>query len=71
MNLDTLKLTIDALSPEERQELRQYLDQVEAQPKPVKKQRILGMHAHLGNFWMSDDFDDELPDEFWGFDRDL
>lgn len=24
----------------------------------------------LGNgYWMSDDFDDELPDEFWGFDK--
>jgi prevent-host-death family protein len=28
-------------------------------------QRILGLHAHLGEAWMSDDFDDGLPDEFW------
>ncbi|MFN6964594.1 MAG: type II toxin-antitoxin system Phd/YefM family antitoxin [Pyrinomonadaceae bacterium] len=21
-------------------------------------------------YWVSDDFDDELPDEFWGFDKD-
>lgn len=26
-------------------------------------QRILGLHA--GTFWMSDDFDAELPNEFW------
>ncbi len=31
------------------------------------KQRILGLGK--GKTWMSDDFDDELPDEFWGFDK--
>lgn len=25
--------------------------------------RVLGLHA--GSAWISDDFDDELPDEFW------
>ncbi|MBC8099870.1 MAG: hypothetical protein H7Y11_10540, partial [Armatimonadetes bacterium] len=25
--------------------------------------RVLGLNA--GSMWMSDDFDDELPDEFW------
>ncbi len=30
------------------------------------KQRIAGLGK--GTMWMSDDFDDELPDEFWGFD---
>ena len=33
-------------------------------PEP-KKPRVLGLHAHLGKVWMSDDFNDELPDEFW------
>lgn len=28
-------------------------------------QRVLGLHAHLGEAWISDDFDDPLPDEFW------
>lgn len=29
--------------------------------------------AGLGKdtIWMSDDFDDELPDEFWGFDKEV
>ncbi|MBI5959102.1 MAG: toxin-antitoxin (TA) system antitoxin [Chloroflexi bacterium] len=27
--------------------------------------RILGLHAHLGAAWISDDFNDPLPDEFW------
>ena len=30
-----------------------------------KKPRILGLHAHLGEGWMSEDFKSELPDEFW------
>ncbi len=35
-------------------------------PKEIKKRT-----AGLGKgYWMSDDFDDELPDEFWGFDKD-
>jgi antitoxin (DNA-binding transcriptional repressor) of toxin-antitoxin stability system len=33
------------------------------------KQRIAGLGK--GTMWMSDDFDDELPDEFWGFDKEL
>jgi antitoxin (DNA-binding transcriptional repressor) of toxin-antitoxin stability system len=38
--------------------------------KPKKiKQRIAGLGK--GTIWMSDDFDDELPDEFWGFDKEL
>ena len=31
--------------------------------------RVFGLGA--GKTWMSDDFDDELPDEFWGFDKEL
>ena len=37
--------------------------------KPKPKQRVFGLGK--GKTWMSDDFDDELPDEFWGFDKDL
>jgi antitoxin (DNA-binding transcriptional repressor) of toxin-antitoxin stability system len=33
---------------------------VEANPK---KERILGMHPD--SIWISDDFNDPLPDEFW------
>ena len=35
----------------------------------VQKQRTAGLGK--GTMWMSDDFDDELPDEFWGFDKEL
>jgi antitoxin (DNA-binding transcriptional repressor) of toxin-antitoxin stability system len=34
-----------------------------------QKPRIAGLGK--GTMWMSEDFDEELPDEFWGFDRDL
>ena len=33
------------------------------------KQRTAGLGK--GTMWVSDDFDDELPDEFWGFDKEL
>lgn len=40
------------------------LARVEAvQEPPQQQERILGLHR--GEIWMSDDFDDELPDEFW------
>jgi antitoxin (DNA-binding transcriptional repressor) of toxin-antitoxin stability system len=34
-----------------------------------QKQRVFGLGS--GKTWTSDDFDDELPDEFWGFDKEL
>lgn len=37
-------------------------------PKEVKK-RTAGLGK--GTMWMSEDFDDELPDEFWGIDKEL
>jgi antitoxin (DNA-binding transcriptional repressor) of toxin-antitoxin stability system len=35
----------------------------------IQKQRTAGLGK--GTMWMSEDFDDELPDEFWGFDKKL
>jgi hypothetical protein len=29
------------------------------------QERKLGLHAHLGEAWISDDFNDSLPDKFW------
>ncbi len=34
------------------------------EPTPQSNQRILGLQK--GKVWVSEDFDDELPDEFWG-----
>lgn len=33
------------------------------QAKPPLKERVFGMYEGQG--WVSDDFNDELPDEFW------
>lgn len=38
--------------------------------KNVSKKRVLGLGKGNGYF-MSKDFDDELPDDFWGFDKEL
>ena len=40
----------------------------EETPQPEK--RVLGLGRGEGYF-MSDDFDEELPDDFWGFDKEL
>ena len=32
-------------------------------PHKPKKKRVMGLHA--GQIWISPDFDDPLPDEFW------
>ena len=34
-----------------------------------RRERVAGLGKNT--IWMSDDFDDELPDEFWGFDKEL
>ena len=72
MNMQTIFQIVDSLTPEQREQLQAYLEKQDTEPeiKPQGK-RILGLHAHLGKAWMSDDFDDELPDEFWGFDKEL
>jgi hypothetical protein len=36
---------------------------IESPQADEKHERIFDMH--MGNYWMSDDFDDELPDSFW------
>lgn len=36
--------------------------------EPASSKRIAGLGK---GYWMSEDFDDELPDEFWGFDKEL
>ena len=56
------------LTAEEKKELVAELLATLNEEAPVavtKHPRILGLHAHLGEGWMSDDFRDELPDSFW------
>ncbi len=61
---------VDVLDLAEKTELFEYLGEKIATPlnKEAPK-RILGLFGGEG-FYMSDDFDVELPDEFWGFEKD-
>ncbi len=34
-------------------------------PVEAAKPRVLGLHAHLGAAWISDDFNEPLSDNFW------
>ena len=64
-DMHTLFKTVDALTPEERERLFHYLEEKRESPeKYLPQHRIPGLFA---GGWMSDDFNEELPDEFWGF----
>jgi hypothetical protein len=69
--IEQIKELTKTLSPQEKKELVKEImatlppEVMEHAPDVPKKPRILGLHAHLGKVWMSDDFHDELPDEFW------
>lgn len=69
-DMEALLREVDALTPEELKQLYTYIVEnriqfTEGQLPEKPRQRILGLHAHLGAAWMSDDFDAELPDSFW------
>ena len=70
-DLQALFEQIDQLDADEIKQLYDYLVKNHIEFVPVKsesqpvRQCVLGLHAHLGEAWMSDDFDDELPDSFW------
>jgi mRNA-degrading endonuclease RelE of RelBE toxin-antitoxin system len=62
---ETLIAKLQSLPPEQQQTLldfAEFLAQKHAQPQPVQ-QRVLGLNQ--GEIWMSEDFNDPLPDEFW------
>lgn len=73
MDMQALFEIIDSLEPAELQQLRDYLEHHHTEtPSPSPDTpRILGLHAHLGSAWMSDDFNAELPDDFWGWDKQI
>lgn len=53
--------------PKQKELLQLLINKLGVRPEktaPVISQRIPGLQQ--GKVWMSDDFDDELPDEFWG-----
>jgi hypothetical protein len=62
IHFDDLLALIDQLSDEQKQILRQRLEAMPPADKPLKR-RLAGLYE--GSVWMSDDFDEPLPDEFW------
>ena len=70
VDLQTLFHTIDELTADELKLLYQYITQTHTQfvatPEETSvKPRVLGLFENVGETWMSDDFDAELPDSFW------
>ncbi len=58
------------LAPEQQQQvldfvefLAQKYNQPQETQEKIKKPRVAGLHEGMG--WMSDDFNEPLPDEFW------
>lgn len=72
-DLQALFHAVNELTAEELKQLYLYITETRVQfigsqietPHPLSEPRILGLHAHLGNAWLSDDFRDELPHGFW------
>jgi hypothetical protein len=52
---ELLKILIEKVNPPDNESV---------QKNPENTKRIAGLHEGKG--WISEDFDDELPDEFWG-----
>ena len=65
MTFQEIAERIQELSVEERKQLIGVIvdSLTETSEQPAKGKRIPGLHA--GTMWVSDDFDDPLPDEFW------
>lgn len=62
-DLQTLFRTIDELTPEEKQQIVAYIQARSLENDNKVQSRIFDLHK--GKIWISDDFDDELPDSFW------
>ena len=63
VRFDDLLKAIDQLSDEQKRLLRARLTMTAEKPETGGNQRIPGLFP--GSIWISDDFDDPLPDEFW------
>ncbi len=70
VDLQTLFQTVDELSADELKQLYLHIMQtrvqfVAAPAETPSKPHTLGLFENIGETWMSDDFDAELPDSFW------
>jgi hypothetical protein len=68
-DLQALFQAVDKLSAEEIEELYKHVAEIRTQHEHAitvvsqPRERVFDLYA--GRIWVSDDFDDELPDEFW------
>ena len=62
-SLHTLIEQLPADLKQEVHDFAAFLLEKRGKQQRSKKPRIMDLHK--GQFWMSDDFDDPLPDEFW------
>jgi hypothetical protein len=65
IDFDELLKVVEQLSHEQKRILQQRMTSSLEVPQPTKtlKKRVAGLGD--GTIWMSDDFIDPLPDEFW------
>lgn len=61
-SFDDLLKVVDQLTDEQRQALQDRLNSAHSSAKTLKK-RTAGLGE--GTIWISDDFNDPLPDDFW------
>ncbi|MCC5625940.1 DUF2281 domain-containing protein [Nostoc sp. CHAB 5715] len=57
---------LQTLAPEQQQQVLdfvEFLAQKYAQPQQSPQEQVLGLNQ--GKIWISDDFNEPLPDEFW------
>jgi len=70
MTIDHLMDEIRVLSPEERKRLILLIvDTFDASQVQSTSKRVAGLNAHLGQGYMSEDFNNPLPDTFWVGDK--
>ncbi|MUG98496.1 DUF2281 domain-containing protein [Scytonema sp. UIC 10036] len=58
---------LQTLAPEQQLQVLDFVEflvQKYPQPQQSLQKRVLGLNQ--GEIWMSDDFNNPLPDEFWG-----
>lgn len=57
---------LNTLAPQQQQQVLdfvEFLAQKYAQPQQARRKRVLGLNR--GKYWMSNNFNNPLPDEFW------
>lgn len=55
---------VRSLTPEQQQEVLDFAAFLRQKAPATTKKRIPGLHQGI-SYWMADDFDAPLPDEFW------